>query len=117
MSVIWLVSALNVATSKYANVCFNSPLLYYKMLKCLLAFDQLNACLQHKYKSQSISPLFHCPNCISLPVFADNYVVTDHGSCVRSCNVDTYEVEENGVRKCKKCDGVCSKGTESAARY
>ncbi|CAM4515813.1 epidermal growth factor receptor isoform X2 [Caretta caretta] len=38
-----------------------------------------------------------------------NYVVTDHGSCVRSCNVDTYEVEENGVRKCKKCDGVCSK--------
>ncbi|XP_067406463.1 epidermal growth factor receptor isoform X2 [Emydura macquarii macquarii] len=38
-----------------------------------------------------------------------NYVVTDHGSCVRSCNVDTYEVEENGVRKCKKCDGPCSK--------
>uniref|UniRef100_A0A8C0G1W7 receptor protein-tyrosine kinase n=1 Tax=Chelonoidis abingdonii TaxID=106734 RepID=A0A8C0G1W7_CHEAB len=38
-----------------------------------------------------------------------NYVVTDHGSCVRSCNIDTYEVEENGVRKCKKCDGPCSK--------
>uniref|UniRef100_A0A8C5TMF6 Receptor protein-tyrosine kinase n=1 Tax=Malurus cyaneus samueli TaxID=2593467 RepID=A0A8C5TMF6_9PASS len=38
-----------------------------------------------------------------------NYVVTDHGSCVRSCNADTYEVEENGVRKCKKCDGLCSK--------
>uniref|UniRef100_A0A663LY94 Receptor protein-tyrosine kinase n=1 Tax=Athene cunicularia TaxID=194338 RepID=A0A663LY94_ATHCN len=38
-----------------------------------------------------------------------NYVVTDHGSCVRSCNTDTYEVEENGVRKCKKCDGLCSK--------
>ncbi|XP_075777832.1 epidermal growth factor receptor isoform X1 [Pelodiscus sinensis] len=38
-----------------------------------------------------------------------NYVVTDHGSCVRSCNVDSYEVEENGVQKCKKCDGPCSK--------
>ncbi|XP_044532293.1 epidermal growth factor receptor [Gracilinanus agilis] len=38
-----------------------------------------------------------------------NYVVTDHGSCVRSCNADTYEVEEDGVRKCKKCEGPCSK--------
>jgi len=46
-------------------------------------------------------------------VFPDNYVVTDHGSCVRSCNTDTYEVEENGVRKCKKCDGLCSKGIKS----
>ncbi|XP_020836941.1 epidermal growth factor receptor isoform X1 [Phascolarctos cinereus] len=38
-----------------------------------------------------------------------NYVVTDHGSCVRSCNAETYEVEEDGVRKCKKCEGPCSK--------
>lgn len=57
------------------------------------------------------------PACISMffviLVFPDNYVVTDHGSCVRSCNTDTYEVEENGVRKCKKCDGLCSKGIKS----
>ncbi|KAL7976884.1 hypothetical protein Chor_008833, partial [Crotalus horridus] len=38
-----------------------------------------------------------------------NYVVTDHGSCVRSCNADSTEVEQNGIRKCKKCDGPCSK--------
>ncbi|KAG8442790.1 hypothetical protein GDO86_011560, partial [Hymenochirus boettgeri] len=38
-----------------------------------------------------------------------NYVVTDHGSCVRSCNSDSHEVEENGVRKCKKCEGTCNK--------
>ncbi|XP_042333118.1 epidermal growth factor receptor isoform X2 [Sceloporus undulatus] len=38
-----------------------------------------------------------------------NYVVTDYGSCVRSCNADSTEVEENGIRKCKKCDGPCSK--------
>ncbi|KAG8522346.1 Epidermal growth factor receptor [Galemys pyrenaicus] len=38
-----------------------------------------------------------------------NYVVTDHGSCVRACNSDSYEVEEDGVRKCKKCDGPCRK--------
>nr|XP_060637542.1 epidermal growth factor receptor [Anolis sagrei ordinatus] len=38
-----------------------------------------------------------------------NYVVTDYGSCVRSCNPDSTEVEENGIRKCKKCDGPCSK--------
>lgn len=50
-------------------------------------------------------------------VFPDNYVVTDHGSCVRSCNVDTYEVEENGVRKCKKCDGICSKGIKHMGKY
>ncbi|XP_041422025.1 epidermal growth factor receptor isoform X2 [Xenopus laevis] len=38
-----------------------------------------------------------------------NYVVTDHGSCVRTCNSDSQEVEENGIRKCKKCDGPCTK--------
>ncbi|XP_034957242.2 epidermal growth factor receptor isoform X1 [Zootoca vivipara] len=38
-----------------------------------------------------------------------NYVVTDHGSCVRSCPPDSTEVEQNGIRKCKKCDGPCSK--------
>lgn len=39
-----------------------------------------------------------------------NYVVTDHGSCVRACSSDSQEVEEDGVRKCKKCDGPCAKG-------
>uniref|UniRef100_A0A8D2L3L3 Receptor protein-tyrosine kinase n=2 Tax=Varanus komodoensis TaxID=61221 RepID=A0A8D2L3L3_VARKO len=38
-----------------------------------------------------------------------NYVVTDHGSCVRSCGPDSSEVEQNGIRKCKRCDGPCSK--------
>ncbi|KAM5156966.1 epidermal growth factor receptor [Mantella aurantiaca] len=38
-----------------------------------------------------------------------NYIVTDLGSCVRTCNPDTYEVEENGVRRCKKCDESCTK--------
>ncbi|KAL0966256.1 hypothetical protein UPYG_G00293030 [Umbra pygmaea] len=38
-----------------------------------------------------------------------NYVVTDHGACVRTCSGDTYEVEEGGVRRCKKCDGLCPK--------
>uniref|UniRef100_A0A8C6RJX8 receptor protein-tyrosine kinase n=1 Tax=Nannospalax galili TaxID=1026970 RepID=A0A8C6RJX8_NANGA len=38
-----------------------------------------------------------------------NYVVTDHGSCVRACGPDNFEVEEDGVRKCKKCDGPCRK--------
>lgn len=38
-----------------------------------------------------------------------NYVVTDHGSCVRACGPDYYEVEEDGVSKCKKCDGPCRK--------
>ncbi|XP_023671370.2 epidermal growth factor receptor isoform X1 [Paramormyrops kingsleyae] len=38
-----------------------------------------------------------------------NYVVTDHGACVRTCSIDTHEVDENGVRKCKKCEGPCPK--------
>ncbi|RXM30968.1 hypothetical protein EOD39_7382 [Acipenser ruthenus] len=38
-----------------------------------------------------------------------NYVVTDHGSCVRTCSSNTYEVDENGLRKCKKCEGPCPK--------
>ncbi|XP_054623190.1 epidermal growth factor receptor [Dunckerocampus dactyliophorus] len=38
-----------------------------------------------------------------------NYVVTDHGACVRTCSGNTYEVEEGGIRKCAKCDGLCPK--------
>ncbi|XP_061109560.1 epidermal growth factor receptor isoform X2 [Conger conger] len=38
-----------------------------------------------------------------------NYVVTDHGACVRTCSADTYELDENGVRKCKSCQGPCPK--------
>uniref|UniRef100_A0AAY4BJC1 receptor protein-tyrosine kinase n=1 Tax=Denticeps clupeoides TaxID=299321 RepID=A0AAY4BJC1_9TELE len=38
-----------------------------------------------------------------------NYVVTDHGACVRTCSPNTYEVDEGGIRKCKKCDGLCPK--------
>ncbi|KAG7488810.1 hypothetical protein MATL_G00038350 [Megalops atlanticus] len=38
-----------------------------------------------------------------------NYVVTDHGACVRTCSPGTHEVDENGIRKCKKCEGPCPK--------
>ncbi|XP_054848100.1 epidermal growth factor receptor isoform X2 [Eublepharis macularius] len=38
-----------------------------------------------------------------------NYLVTDHGSCDRSCPVNTTEVEQDGIRRCKRCDGLCSK--------
>ncbi|KAM9337473.1 melanoma receptor tyrosine-protein kinase-like [Symphorus nematophorus] len=37
-----------------------------------------------------------------------NYVVTG-GSCVRTCSPGTYEVEEDGVQRCKVCDGPCPK--------
>ena len=45
-------------------------------------------------------------------VSSDNFVVTDHGACVRSCTGNTYEVDEGGVRKCTKCEGLCPKGEE-----
>ncbi|XP_060103734.1 epidermal growth factor receptor [Heteronotia binoei] len=38
-----------------------------------------------------------------------NYLVTDHGSCDRSCPPNSTEIEQDGIRKCKKCDGFCSK--------
>eukprot|EP00066_Takifugu_rubripes_P008880 XP_003975413.1 PREDICTED: epidermal growth factor receptor [Takifugu rubripes] len=38
-----------------------------------------------------------------------NYVVTDHGACVRTCSGNTYEVDEGGMRKCAKCEGLCPK--------
>ncbi|KAM9719570.1 epidermal growth factor receptor [Menidia menidia] len=38
-----------------------------------------------------------------------NYVVTDHGACVRTCSGNTYEVDEGKNRKCAKCDGLCPK--------
>ncbi len=36
--------------------------------------------------------------------------MTDHGACVRTCSGNTYEVDEGGIRKCAKCDGLCPKG-------
>ncbi|XP_035526470.1 epidermal growth factor receptor [Morone saxatilis] len=38
-----------------------------------------------------------------------NYIVTDHGACVRTCSGNTYEVDEGGIRKCAKCEGLCPK--------
>ncbi|XP_031418769.1 epidermal growth factor receptor [Clupea harengus] len=38
-----------------------------------------------------------------------NYVVTDHGACVRTCSSTHYEADEGGARKCKPCDGLCPK--------
>uniref|UniRef100_A0A3Q1ELU9 Receptor protein-tyrosine kinase n=1 Tax=Acanthochromis polyacanthus TaxID=80966 RepID=A0A3Q1ELU9_9TELE len=40
-----------------------------------------------------------------------NYVVTD-GSCVRTCGAGMYEVEEQGVQRCRTCDGVCPKACD-----
>uniref|UniRef100_A0A4W6CT20 Receptor protein-tyrosine kinase n=1 Tax=Lates calcarifer TaxID=8187 RepID=A0A4W6CT20_LATCA len=40
-----------------------------------------------------------------------NYVVTD-GSCVRTCRAGMYEVEENGVQRCKACEGPCPKACD-----
>lgn len=47
-------------------------------------------------------------------IIPDNYVVTDHGACVRTCSGNTYEVDEGGIRKCAKCDGLCPKGRGTA---
>ncbi|XP_053570529.1 epidermal growth factor receptor isoform X2 [Bombina bombina] len=38
-----------------------------------------------------------------------NFVVMEPGSCVRTCSEDSHEIEENGVHKCRKCDGPCNK--------
>lgn len=38
-----------------------------------------------------------------------NYIISDYGACVRTCNDNTYEVEVGGIRKCAKCDGLCPK--------
>uniref|UniRef100_A0A8C1DQJ4 receptor protein-tyrosine kinase n=1 Tax=Cyprinus carpio carpio TaxID=630221 RepID=A0A8C1DQJ4_CYPCA len=38
-----------------------------------------------------------------------NFVATDHDACVRTCSSNMHEVEENGIRKCKQCDGLCPK--------
>ncbi|XP_076838213.1 epidermal growth factor receptor [Brachyhypopomus gauderio] len=38
-----------------------------------------------------------------------NYVVSDHGACVRSCSPGTYEVDKDGARKCTECNGLCPK--------
>ncbi|XP_077125264.1 epidermal growth factor receptor [Ranitomeya variabilis] len=37
-----------------------------------------------------------------------NYIVTDHGACVRTCDQFSYETEEHGVRICKPCNGPCT---------
>lgn len=44
-------------------------------------------------------------------IIPDNYVVTDHGACVRTCSGNTYEMDEGEIRKCAKCDGLCPKGS------
>ena len=49
--------------------------------------------------------------CLCFAMVSDNYVVTDHGACVRTCSGNTYEVDEGGIRKCARCDGLCPKGT------
>ncbi|KAK5877707.1 hypothetical protein CesoFtcFv8_025187 [Champsocephalus esox] len=40
-----------------------------------------------------------------------NYVVTE-GSCVRTCSAGMFEVEEEGVQRCKPCDGPCPKACD-----
>ncbi|XP_063768804.1 melanoma receptor tyrosine-protein kinase-like isoform X2 [Eleginops maclovinus] len=40
-----------------------------------------------------------------------NYVVTE-GSCVRTCGPGMFEVEKDGVQRCKVCEGPCSKACD-----
>ncbi|XP_033991067.1 melanoma receptor tyrosine-protein kinase-like [Trematomus bernacchii] len=40
-----------------------------------------------------------------------NYVVTE-GSCVRTCSPGMFEVKEEGVQRCKPCDGPCAKACD-----
>lgn len=47
----------------------------------------------------------------SVDLTSDNYVVTG-GSCVRACGGGFHEVEENGIHRCKECDGPCPKGRQ-----
>lgn len=47
----------------------------------------------------------------SLDLPSDNYVVTG-GSCVRACSGGFHEVKENGVHRCKECEGPCPKGRQ-----
>lgn len=44
-------------------------------------------------------------------LLSDNYVVTG-GSCVRACGGGFHEVEENGIHRCKECEGPCPKGRQ-----
>ncbi|KAM9308533.1 epidermal growth factor receptor [Gastrophryne carolinensis] len=52
------------------------------------------------------------PSCVTK--CPHNYIMTEHGLCVRTCPSDTFEhtSEKNGVRICKKCDGSCTKVCE-----
>uniref|UniRef100_A0A671Y6K6 Receptor protein-tyrosine kinase n=1 Tax=Sparus aurata TaxID=8175 RepID=A0A671Y6K6_SPAAU len=40
-----------------------------------------------------------------------NYVVTG-GSCVRTCSAGSFEVHDNGVQRCKPCEGPCPKACD-----
>ncbi|XP_054621745.1 melanoma receptor tyrosine-protein kinase-like isoform X3 [Dunckerocampus dactyliophorus] len=40
-----------------------------------------------------------------------NYVVTG-GSCVRTCGAGMYEVDDNGVQRCRTCEGPCPKACD-----
>ncbi|XP_019749453.1 melanoma receptor tyrosine-protein kinase-like isoform X2 [Hippocampus comes] len=40
-----------------------------------------------------------------------NYVVTG-GSCVRTCNAGMFEVDDNGVQRCRTCEGACPKACD-----
>lgn len=57
-----------------------------------------SAAMQGHYAQNTWCPL------TAFSLSPGNYVVTDHGSCVRACSSDSQEVEEDGIRKCKKCD-------------
>lgn len=34
------------------------------------------------------------------------------GSCVRACGGGFHEVEDNGIHRCKECEGPCPKGRQ-----
>lgn len=77
--------------------------------KRLSSFLDLEECSYKSVEDSFNLEMTQLPLCFCLHI--DNYVVTD-GSCVRTCSAGWYEVEENGVQRCKVCEGPCPKGRE-----
>lgn len=67
--------------------------------------DSINTVAQHRFHSREDKHI-----CL---FWSDNYVVTG-GWCVRTCGTGMFEVEENGVQKCRECNGPCPKGRQTS---
>ncbi|XP_053715073.1 melanoma receptor tyrosine-protein kinase-like isoform X2 [Synchiropus splendidus] len=73
-----------------------------------------SACPPEKLYDSQTFQVVHNPNAkftygaTCVKTCPHNYVVTS-GSCVRTCGAGTFEVEEDGVQRCRACDGPCPK--------